>query len=186
MLLKTVYVKNFRNIKEMLLDCEPLTVLVGENNIGKSNLLLAIYKILKLDESPYRIRFNEDDFYLDDTTGIRNNEIIIELTFEKLNESDINKFISKGIDILTDKLVIRLEAVWEQENRDARVSLNYIRKDDPDNELGPSVRRDDKKYIPFYYIGAYRDINKETKHSEGDLKQIFKNFNKYYLKPLNS
>ena len=186
MLLKTVYVKNFRNIKEISLDCESLTVLVGENNVGKSNLLIALYKILKMDESPYRIRFNEDDFYLDESTGIRSNDIIIELTFDKLTESDRDKFVSKGIDILNDQLVIRLHAVWEQENSDAKVSLNYIRKDDPDNELGPPVNREEKKHIPFYYIGAYRDINRETKHSEGDLKQIFKDFNKYYLKPLNS
>jgi len=186
MLLKTVYVKNFRNIKEITLDCEPLTVLVGENNVGKSNLLIALYKILKMDESPYRIRFNEDDFYLDESSETRSNEIIIELTFEKLTESDKDKFVSKGIDIRNDQLVIRLQAIWEQENSDAKVSLNYIRKDDPGNELGPPVNREEKKHIPFYYIGAYRDINRETKHSEGDLKQIFKDFNKYYLKPLNS
>lgn len=186
MLLKRVYVKNFRNIKQITLDCEPLTVLVGENNVGKSNLLIALYKILKMDESPYRIRFNEDDFYLDQSSGIRSDEIIIELTFENLTESDRDKFVSKGIDIQQDQLVIRLQAFWEQENSDARVSLNYIRKDDPDNELGPPVNREEKKHIPFYYIGAYRDINRETKYSEGDLKQIFKDFNKYYLKPLNS
>ena len=186
MLLKTVYVKNFRNIKEISLDCEPLTVLVGENNVGKSNLLIALYKILKMDESPYRIRFNEDDFYLEDLTGIRSNEIVIELTFDNLTESDRNKFVSPGIDFLNNQLVIRLHAVWEPENSDAKVSLNYIRKDDPKNELGPLVKSDEKKHIPFYYIGAYRDINRETKHSEGDLKQIFKDFNKYYLKPLSS
>jgi putative ATP-dependent endonuclease of the OLD family len=186
MLLKKVYIKNFRNIKEVSIDCEPLTVFIGENNVGKSNLLIALYKILKMDESPYRIRFNEDDFYFDESMGIRSNEIIIELTFDELTESDRDKFVSKGIDIINNQLNIQLQAVWEQENSDAKVSLNYIRKDDPDNELGPAVNRDEKKHIPFYYIGAYRDINRETIHSEGVLKQIFKDFNKYYLKPLNS
>jgi len=186
MLLKTVYVKNFRNIKELSLDCEPLTVLVGENNVGKSNLLIALYKILKMDESPYRIRFNEEDFYLDNLTGVRSDSITIELTFAKLSVRDQDKFVSKGIDIAKNQLTIRLEAEWEPENRDARVSLNFIRKDDPENEIGPMVRRDDKNYVPFYYIGAYRDIGRETKHSEGDLKQIFKDYNKYFLKPLNS
>ena len=186
MLLKTVFVKNFRNIKEISLDCEPLTVLVGENNVGKSNILIALYKILKMDESPYRIRFNEDDFYLDESTGIRSTEITIELTFTTLTESDKDKFLIPGFDILHDQLVIRLRAVWEQGNSDAKVSLNYIRKDDPDNELGPLVKLDEKNHIPFYYIGAYRDINRETQHSTGDLKQIFKDYNKYYLKPFNS
>jgi putative ATP-dependent endonuclease of the OLD family len=186
MFLKNVYVKNFRNIKELTLDCEPLTVLVGENNVGKSNLLIALYKILKMDESPYRIRFNEEDFYFDAPTGIRSDNIVIELTFEKLSRRDIDKFVSKGIDLINNQMTIRLEAVWEPENRDARISLNFIRNDDKENEIGSMVRREDKNYIPFYYIGAYRDIGRETKHSEGDLKQIFKDYNKYYLKPLNS
>ena len=168
MLLKTLYVKNFRNIKEVTLECEPLTVLVGENNVGKSNLLIAFYKILKMDESPYRIRFSEDDFFLDESTGIRSDQIVIELTFHQLSESDRDKFVSKGIDILHNELIIRLQAVWEQENSDAKVTLNYIRKDDPDNELGSSVKLDEKNSIPFFYIGAYRDINRETQHSAGD------------------
>ena len=63
MKLKTVHIENFRNIDELKLDLESLTVLVGENNIGKTNILLAIQKILKMDESPTRIRLEEEDFF---------------------------------------------------------------------------------------------------------------------------
>lgn len=37
-----MYLKNFRNIPELSIDFSPFTILVGENNIGKTNVLMAI------------------------------------------------------------------------------------------------------------------------------------------------
>ena len=114
--LKTLFVKNFRNIKEMSLDFTPFTILVGENNVGKTNILMAIYKILRMDESPHRIHFTEEDFYLDESTNERSDKITIELTFNNLNENDESAFLWHGIDIAKNELSIRLEAKWEEEN----------------------------------------------------------------------
>lgn len=158
---------------------------MGENNVGKTNILMALNKILKMDESPYRIRFLEDDFYLDKSTNKRSTEIIIELIFNELNDNDTNAFIWSGIDIQNNQIGIKLEAKWEEENNDAKVEIFFYRKDDTENQIGNAVQLKDKKYIPFYYIDAYRDIWKETQYSKGDLRQIFSDYNKYYLKPLN-
>lgn len=185
MKLKSIYIKNFRNINELTLDFSDFTILVGENNIGKTNILMAVYKILKMDESPYRVGFSEEDFYLDDTTNKRSDEIIIELIFEELNENDKTVFLSRGIDLNTNQIGIKLEAKWEEANNDTSVKIYYHRLDDDENPTGENFQLNDKKYIPFYYINAYRDIWKETQYSAGDLKQIFKEYNKQFLKPLN-
>ncbi len=185
MRLKTLYVKNFRNIPELSIDFSPFTILVGENNIGKTNILMAIYKILRMDESPHRIHFSEEDFYLDDSTKMRSDEIIIELTFDNINENDESAFVWHGIDFTKNELSVRLEAKWEEENNDANVEVFFHRKEDKDNPKGDAFKLNDKKYIPFYFIDAYRDVWKETQYSKGDLKQIFKYYNKYFLKPLN-
>lgn len=185
MKLSQIYIKNFRNIQELKLNLSDLTILVGENNIGKTNTLMAIFKILKMDESPYKVSFREEDFYLDESTDERSNEIIIELTFDEMDINDCSVFINKGFDIKNNQISIRLEASWEEENNDASVNLFYCRKDDEDDIKGSEFTRRDKKYIPFYYINAYRDIWKETQYTTGDLKQIFKDYNKQFLKPLN-
>ena len=184
MKLESIYIKNFRNINEVNLDFSNFTVLIGENNIGKTNILMALQKILKLDESPYRVSFVEEDFYLDNSAK-RTDEIIIEIRFNKLDENDKKVFLPKGIDLDNDQIAIRLEAKWEEANNDASIEIFYHRLDDPINPKGPLFRYSDKKYIPFYYINAYRDIWKETQYSSGDLRQIFKQYNKQYLKPLN-
>jgi putative ATP-dependent endonuclease of OLD family len=166
------------------LDFSDFTVFVGENNVGKTNILMAILKILKMDESPRRTSFNEDDFFLD-SSGKRSNEIIIEIIFDSLDENDQTIFVSRGIDLVKDQIAIRLEAKWEESNKDASVEIYYHRLDDIKNPKGDQFQFNDKKYIPFYYINAYRDIWRETQYTTGDLKQIFKNYNKQFLKPLN-
>ena len=162
-----------------------LTVLVGENNIGKTTIIMALSKILKMGESPYRIRFFDDDFYFDKSINEKSDEIIIELTFDELNDDDKSAFIWAGIDVSKNEFTIRLEAKWEDENNDSNVEIFFVRKDDVENEKGEPLKLSNKKYIPFYYIDAYRDIRRETQSSKGDLKQIFKDYNKHYLKPLN-
>jgi len=168
------------------MDFSSLTVLVGENNVGKTTILMALSKILRMGESPYRVQFFDDDFYTDKSTSEKSDEIIIELTLDKLTENDKSAFLWAGIDISKNELTIRLEAKWEDENNDANVEIFFARKDDLENEKGESLKLSHKKYVPFYYIDAYRDIRKETQSSKGDLKQIFKDFNKHYLKPLNT
>ena len=168
------------------MDFSSLTVLVGENNVGKTTILMALSKILRMGESPYRVQFFDDDFYTDKSTSEKSDEIIIELTLDKLTENDKSAFLWAGIDISKNELTIRLEAKWEDENNDANVEIFFARKDDLENEKGELLKLSHKKYVPFYYIDAYRNIRKETQSSKGDLNQIFKDFNKHYLKPLST
>jgi putative ATP-dependent endonuclease of OLD family len=181
--LESVAIKNFRNINELFFKFSDFNVLVGENNIGKTNILKAIYKILKINESPYRIRFDENDFFVD-SEGNKSDKISIQLNFNELNENDHSAFVWKGIDSENNKLSIILEATWEEENSDSKIEVYFLRNDDEVNIKGEILKLNDKKYIPFYYIDAYRDIWRETQHNKGDLKQIFKDYNNHFLKPI--
>ena len=169
----------------MKLDLSKITALVGENSIGKTNILMAIYKILKMDESPQRIDFSIDDFYYDETTKERSDEIIIQLNFAELDDNDISAFLWGGINVSDNGLSIRLIAKFEEENSDTNVEVLFYREDDKEDPTGEKFQTKYKRFIPFYYINAYRDIWKETEDSRGDLKQIFKDHNKNFLKPLN-
>ena len=39
MYVKKLEISNYRNFKEFTIDLRPLTLIIGENNVGKSNLL---------------------------------------------------------------------------------------------------------------------------------------------------
>lgn len=49
-----VAIENFRNFKTFEIKLKPFTVIIGENNIGKSNLLEAISLVLSDDIQTYK------------------------------------------------------------------------------------------------------------------------------------
>lgn len=184
--LESVQIKNFRNINDLDLKFSDFNVLVGENNVGKTNILMAINKILNMNESPRSTKFSEEDFYVDNSTHMRSETLTIQINFVELDEINEVAFLSSGIDIENEKLSIKLIAEWDEDNNDAKVEIFFLREDDSDNIKGKPFEFKHKKFIPFHYIDAYRNVWRETQHSKGDLKQIFKDYNKNFLKPIET
>lgn len=79
MKISKIYIKNFRGLKEINLTPAQMNCIIGENNAGKSTVLLAINLFLK------GTRISESDYY--DKTK----EIFIDITFTGVNEADLNK-----------------------------------------------------------------------------------------------
>lgn len=72
MIIKHVYVKNFRSILDESLPCDCLTALVGRNGAGKSSFLRA----LEMFYEP-SAKVTAEDFYAEDTSQ----DIEIAVTF---------------------------------------------------------------------------------------------------------
>ncbi len=76
-----VIISNYRNFENFEIDLKPFTVLVGENNIGKSNIINAIGLVLSNEISFYKGRSLEiEDFNYN--------------TIKKFKESIVNMPIS--------------------------------------------------------------------------------------------
>lgn len=56
MYISKVVIKNYRNYEEFSIELKPFVTVIGENNIGKSNLLEAISLVLSHDFSVYKKR----------------------------------------------------------------------------------------------------------------------------------
>ena len=54
MYISKVVIKNYRNYEEFSIELKPFVTVIGENNIGKSNLLEAISLVLSHDFSVYK------------------------------------------------------------------------------------------------------------------------------------
>lgn len=85
MRLTSVTVRNFRCIKDLTVDLDQLTVLVGENNTGKTAFLEAIRICLERLRGRSRTAFHEYDFHLksEDTTPASADPIEITLFFQE-------------------------------------------------------------------------------------------------------
>jgi putative ATP-dependent endonuclease of the OLD family len=90
MKIKHLHIENFKSIDQLDLACRDLTVLLGKNSIGKSNILLAL-----------DLFFNTSDKTLIDDVFCsfvkERNDIVVEITFDNLTEAEktgrLNKYI---------------------------------------------------------------------------------------------
>ena len=64
MKIKTLSIKNFRSIKELVLELPNVCAFVGPNNAGKTNILEAIRRVLMPEYGPRTTHFSEDDVRL--------------------------------------------------------------------------------------------------------------------------
>src|SRR5438876_2068020 len=90
MYLAGINVKNFRNIEELHLSLSPgLNVIVGENNVGKTNLLDAIHAGLGAASATSEpIRVTKDDLRIDQSGNRTGNPIQVDFVFFALSESE--------------------------------------------------------------------------------------------------
>ena len=64
MYLKSVMIKNFRSLKEIEVELDPQTVLIGENNTGKTSFMDAVR--IALSRVNGRYAFEDYDYYMDE------------------------------------------------------------------------------------------------------------------------
>ena len=115
MLLYKAYIENFRNIDNITINFTEFNVLIGENNIGKTNILTAINRVLNKN-----VYFKEDDF------KNLENPIIIELSFNALSDEDKAAFFDlDGILNPEDNdITIKTIATWRNTIGNADISFN--------------------------------------------------------------
>lgn len=182
MKLSHIYIDNFRNLLNFEMNFSKFEVLVGENNIGKTNIMNAINKVLFFDRT--RVYFNNEDF------DNPEKPIVIELIF-----SDFSSPVEEAIfydhdgikNLETNEVKIRLKAEWDEKERDINISTAFIRDDLPDDEQ--EIKKFSwsfKKYIPYLYISAYRDIEREMNSKKWDMLEILQTFNPYQIMPIKT
>jgi len=125
--LSSIEIKNFRSIKDLRVEFQSgLNVVVGRNNIGKTNLLQAIRQALGLSASRGDALWLErDDFFRESSTDATDRTISIVLTFVGLSDAQRSHFYEivefNLADVSQSKAIICFEASWPTGKRQATV-----------------------------------------------------------------
>ena len=174
MLLSHVYVDNFRNLNEFNIDFSAFEVLIGENNIGKTNLLIAINKVFS-GKRPY---FDSNDF--NDTQK----PIIIFLTMKLTSPQDKALFYryDKFINHSTNEIVLKVMAEWKENLGDVNVSINFVSEEESNENFDVPLKI--RKEIISFYISASRDLKSELKSRRGVLYELLKSYYPSFMLPL--
>lgn len=161
-----IRIKNFRNFADLDVEVGEHAVIVGENKIGKSNLLHALRLILdpSLPDSARTLR--EEDFW----DGLprpltKDDRIVISVEIADFEQDENQLAILAEHLVEPDPMVARLTYVWQtlpgledDPTRDADYEFFVYGGDRPENRISHEVRR----RLPLELLPALRDC-------EGDL-----------------
>lgn len=173
MRLSTVKIRNFRGIRSLDLRLErDMTVLIGENNSGKTSILEAMRIGLDTIKSDKAVNFSEYDFYRDQQATALNtcNPINLVFLFEETEEYPWDAQITQALNdvIVGDEfqtIKLSITARFDPEENTIKQTFGFL--DDADNDMAgkQGFLKELKKLRPFFYQSALRAAKDEFQAS---------------------
>lgn len=159
MQLDRVYVKGFRNYKEATINFNKSTLIIGANDVGKTNLIYALQILMDRGFSDYSFELKDSDFYAYEDTK----EVVIRAYLTDVVE-DCAVARMPGYISNDDKMVLQYKAWYENGKVEYQF---YCGKSDNVEDLKECAGPFYRKYLNIKYIGSRRDfwgyINKSKK-----------------------
>src|SRR5699024_5814500 len=188
MYISGVAISNFRCFEQFSVNLnEGLSVVIGENNVGKSNFLDALNLIFNSNYSPRKRMLRQEDFYNGLVIGKNWPEITIEVFLKGIETEDELAISSRwltrnpGEAKLTYKY--RPKANISVEPPSEQISINRIQL--PLNEYEWIIFGGERETLDSFdfnmlskfgieYVGALRNATTELKRSSGKLQQMLR------------
>lgn len=162
-----VKIKNYRNFKNVEFDLKSKAVIIGENGVGKSNLLKALQLIL--DPS-----LSEDDRCLEETDFFdclekpmeHGEEIVISIYIDGYSDAKnvLCQLTDATVNVGEKKLLKLTYKFYPDKLSNGRVKYRYIifKADDENNFF----TYEDRKYLNIKVIKAIRDVETEMRNAK--------------------
>ena len=166
MILKTVKLRGFRNFKKTKINLSKKSLVIGSNDVGKTNLMWAIRLLLDRSLSDYDIEPRDSDFYAYEET----NEFEIVLLFEDVvDDCVVAKLKGKISD--DDKLVLVYKGFREKSTGAKSYKLFAGKSYEDIEEIEDRYYR---RVLNVKYISSRRDFNNYIRNEKNYLFQIAK------------
>ena len=150
MKLDKLYIKGFRNFKEATINFNEHSLIIGANDVGKTNLIYALRILLDRGFSDYDFELNESDYHAYEDTK----EIIIRAYFSDVKDDCIRARMPGKISN-DDRLVIQYQAKCIDGNTQYRFFDGKSDSVDDLREINGPVYR---KFLNIKYIGSRREL----------------------------
>lgn len=172
MRLRSVTIKNFRALANVTVELDETTVLIGENNTGKTSFLEALKLCLAQGASRRGDLFDDYDHHLaSDQSQVGDagdTEITLRFAESAVGEwtNDVVQAISEAVTLDGDlqQVVLRVKSAKDAQTGEMTAKWEFL--DPQGNPLKPRrpagvVLRDLQQLKPFFYLSAVRDAARE-------------------------
>ena len=169
--LSSIYIKNYKGIKELSINFNPrLNVIIGENGCCKSSVIDAVRLFYAWGNPMRELDINIEDFHQEiittetgDKLVSRANRIIIEYTFDNLTDEQKGAYYQYLV-IEEKSIYAKVTITYEIKEKDRIWTSFYMGK-----EEGQKADYNTYAYFNSYYLGALRDSTKDLMSTRNNL-----------------
>lgn len=192
MRISRIKITNFRSIQSFEFPLENICALIGPNNAGKSNILLALHRVLARDWVSVS-SFTEDDVYGRDPS----NNIVIELglepeaTFQKFKNGPATQVSTLAFEFTRYKIGVqkgerRLEQTClDPKGKQATVLAKALKAGQKaEFQALVGIPQDIRDQVPVIYLGSHRLLKDQLPGARNSLlRQLFEDVNEDFNNP---
>ncbi len=174
MKLRHVKIRNFRCLVDVDIPIDNLTILIGENNSGKTSFLEALKIALSRGLFGGKSVFEEFDYHMTKQTDSPETVggIEIELTFREDTLSEwspellqsLNEIIQTDVDQSLNLIILRMTSAYETQTRSMVTKAEFLDVNrQPIGGAGakPNNKRVFSEYIKLFYLASLRNPENE-------------------------
>jgi len=173
MKLVEIDIQNFRGIKSLNIPIDRLTVLIGENNVGKSTVIEALKLVLTRGFGSIRGKqFSEYDFHLNDTNATPKTaesiRIVLHFAEEQQDEwpvtitQQMNEVIQLDSTTGLNHIWLQAKGVFNSESRSFETKWSFLNSSMTDLILRNSTYLNLLQgFVPLFFLSALRDASQE-------------------------
>ena len=169
MKIDSLHIQNFRGIKDLTLELNDVTILIGENNVGKTTILDAIRLCLTKVRMRGKPVFEPYDIHLKDQSAEPSTSphLAITLSFNEKYQDEWNKkqkmALRKIVQIdntaMTQSVIFRVTYGYDETTNLFVQNADFL--DENKNELNsPQLIRILQEQVSYHYLAALRDASK--------------------------
>lgn len=161
MYLAQVRIRNFRNLRDVTLELKQgLNVIVGENNVGKTNLFDAIRVALGATAGAEPVYLSKEDRHRTSAGSYINEPITIALVFKDLSNDEQAEFLD-ALDYNERNPADSTATIqYEWTYQDLRDRWSFRRWGSSRKEQEGVISEDILQALPVTYLGALRDAER--------------------------
>ena len=171
MKLVEIKIENFRGIRSLLLPLDDLTVLIGENNTGKSTVLEAIKFVLMRGFGTRRGgQFTEYDFHLKDVNTVPQTAESISITLHFAEEQQdewpetviqqMNEVVQLDMNTGLHHIWLQAQGSFQEETTSFETKWSFLNSDGveliPKNATPLNLI---SRFVPVFFLSALRDAS---------------------------